>query len=107
MGEQALGRGRPQGNGWASLLLAKAATAEQLTSVGKQSGGRVFLFLHTSDFWEDYRHMQSRGVRFAEEPRQELYGMVVMFFDLYGNKWDLVQPNGVAGYDPYVYNYPR
>jgi catechol 2,3-dioxygenase-like lactoylglutathione lyase family enzyme len=76
----------------ASLLLAKAATPEQWTQVGNQTGGRVFLFLHTTDFWNDYRAMQARGVRFAEEPREERYGRVVVFTDLYGNKWDLVQP---------------
>ena len=58
-----------------------------------QGGGRVFLFLHTSDFWDDYHHMQAHGVRFLEQPRQEPYGMVVVFLDLYGNKWDLVQTN--------------
>jgi catechol 2,3-dioxygenase-like lactoylglutathione lyase family enzyme len=83
----------PSASEGASLLLAKAVTPEQLAHVGNQAGGRVFLFLHTNDFWNDYRHMQSRGVRFAEEPRQEPYGRVVVFFDLYGNKWDLVQPN--------------
>jgi catechol 2,3-dioxygenase-like lactoylglutathione lyase family enzyme len=77
----------------ASLLLARADTPEQLAHIGDQTGGRVFLFLHTNDFWNDYRHMQSRGVRFAEEPREEAYGRVVVFLDLYGNKWDLVQPN--------------
>ena len=76
----------------ASLLFAKAATPEQWTQVGNQTGGRVFLFLHTTDFWNDYRAMQARGVRFAEEPREERYGRVVVFTDLYGNKWDLVQP---------------
>ena len=81
----------PAASQGASLLLAKAATPEQLAHVGNQGGGRVFLFLHTSDFWNDYHHMQSRGVRFAEEPREESYGLVVVFFDLYGNKWDLVQ----------------
>ena len=85
----------PAASQGASLLLAKAATPEQLAQVGNQSAGRVFLFLHTSDFWNDYHHMQSRGVQFAEEPRQEPYGLVVVFFDLYGNKWDLVQPNDV------------
>jgi catechol 2,3-dioxygenase-like lactoylglutathione lyase family enzyme len=75
----------------ASLLLAKAATPEQQAHVGNQTGGRVFLFLHTTDFWAAYRHMQSRGVRFAEEPRAEAYGHVVVFFDLYGNKWDLLE----------------
>jgi catechol 2,3-dioxygenase-like lactoylglutathione lyase family enzyme len=77
----------------ASLLLAKAVTPEQAAQAGNQAGGRVFLFLHTSDFWGDYHHMQTRGVRFAEEPREEPYGRVAVFFDLYGNKWDLVQPN--------------
>ncbi|MEW6130627.1 MAG: VOC family protein [Acidobacteriota bacterium] len=76
----------------ASLLLAKAATPEQLARVGNQTDGRVFLFLHTTDFWNDYRHMQAYGVKFAEAPRQEVYGTVVVFYDLYGNKWDLAQP---------------
>jgi catechol 2,3-dioxygenase-like lactoylglutathione lyase family enzyme len=77
----------------ASLLLARAATPEQMAHVGNQTGGRVFLFLHTSDFWDDYRHLQSRGVKFDREPRQEPYGIVAVFFDLYGNKWDLIQPS--------------
>jgi catechol 2,3-dioxygenase-like lactoylglutathione lyase family enzyme len=76
-----------------ALLLAKAATPEQAQHVGNQTGGRVFLFLETSDFWDDYRHMQAHGVHFTEEPRQEPYGLVVVFLDLYGNKWDLVQHN--------------
>jgi uncharacterized glyoxalase superfamily protein PhnB len=63
--------------------------------VGNQSGGRVFLFLHTDDFWRDYEAMRSRGVDFIEKPRNEVYGTVVVFADLYGNKWDLVQP--IAG----------
>jgi len=74
-----------------SVLLAKASTAEQLTCVGNQAGGRVFLFLHTSDFQSDYEHMKAHGVKFLEEPRSEPYGMVVVFQDLYGNKWDLLQ----------------
>jgi catechol 2,3-dioxygenase-like lactoylglutathione lyase family enzyme len=82
----------PPGSQGASLLLAKAATPEQLAHVGNQTGGRVFLFLHTGDFWDDYHHMQSHGVKFAGEPREEPYGRVVVFYDLYGNKWDLVQP---------------
>jgi len=77
----------------ASLLLAKAATPEQLDRVGDQTGGRVFMFLETSDFWDDYNTMRSRGVRFTEEPRQEPYGWLVVFLDLYGNKWDLVHYN--------------
>jgi len=79
----------------ASLLLAKAATSEQQAHIGNQTGGRVFLFLRTSDFWNDYNHMKLRGVRFTEEPRQEPYGWVVVFLDLYGNKWDLVQSGAV------------
>jgi catechol 2,3-dioxygenase-like lactoylglutathione lyase family enzyme len=82
----------PGGNGTA-LLLARAASADQESRVGNQTGGRVFLFLHTDDFWRDYHEMKSRGVRFAEEPRREAYGTVVIFLDLYGNKWDLVQPD--------------
>jgi catechol 2,3-dioxygenase-like lactoylglutathione lyase family enzyme len=86
----------PAGSTGASLLLAKAVTPEQLGHVGNQSGGRVFLFLETGDFWGDYRHMQSRGVRFVEQPRREPYGWVVVFLDLYGNKWDLVQYDAAA-----------
>ena len=73
------------------LLLAKASTPEQETFIGSQTGGRVFLFLHTDDFWRDYRYMKSNGVVFIEEPRMEDYGAVVVFKDLYGNKWDLVE----------------
>src|SRR5687767_6174861 len=64
----------PSGAQGTSLLLARAANPEQLAHVGNQTGGRVFLFLHTSDFWDDYRHLQSRGVKFANEPREEPYG---------------------------------
>jgi catechol 2,3-dioxygenase-like lactoylglutathione lyase family enzyme len=82
---------RPPGGGTA-LLLARAATPEQAARVGDQTGGRVFLFLRTDDFRRDYHEMQARGVRFAEEPREEAYGTVAVFLDLYGNRWDLVQP---------------
>ena len=82
----------PPGAQECRLLLAQAATAEQHASIGQQSGGRVFLFLHTDDFWRDYNKMQARGVEFTELPRDEPYGMVVVFKDLYGNKWDLVEP---------------
>jgi catechol 2,3-dioxygenase-like lactoylglutathione lyase family enzyme len=82
---------RPPGGGTA-LLLARAATPEQAARVGDQTGGRVFLLLRTEDFWRDYRDMQSRGVQFAEEPRDEAYGTVAVFLDLYGNRWDLIQP---------------
>jgi lactoylglutathione lyase len=81
----------PSGSGGTALLLARAATAEQESRVGNQTGGRVFLFLHTDDFWRDYHEMKSRGVTFTGEPRREEYGTVVVFLDLYGNKWDLVQ----------------
>jgi len=81
----------PRGGRGASLLLARAATENQKQSVGNQTGGRVFLFLDTDDFWRDYQVMLSRGVNFVEEPREESYGTVVVFEDLYGNKWDLVQ----------------
>ncbi|MCK9383222.1 MAG: VOC family protein [Nevskia sp.] len=75
----------------ASLLLAQANSAEERAHVGNQTGGRVFLFLNTDDFDDDYAHMQAHGVRFAEAPRDEAYGRVAVFFDLYGNKWDLLQ----------------
>lgn len=75
------------------LLLAKASTHEQQRSVGNQSGGRVFLFLQTNDFWRDYERMKEQGVTFSEEPRDEEYGTVVVFLDLYGNRWDLLQRN--------------
>ncbi len=82
---------RPSGGGTA-LLLAKAATPEQSARVGDQTGGRVFLFLQTDDFWRDYHEMSGRGVRFTGEPRVEGYGTVAVFLDLYGNRWDLVGP---------------
>lgn len=79
------------GNGQgAALLLALAATPDQVAHVGNQTGGRVSFFLATNDFWDDYRHMQSCAVEFTEPPREEDYGTVVVFRDLYGNKWDLV-----------------
>jgi len=81
----------PSGSPGTRLLLAKAVTAEQLSKVGNQTGGRVFMFLHTDDFWRDYEAMRSRGVTFLEVPRQEPYGIVAVFQDLYGNKWDLLE----------------
>ncbi|MEM5509606.1 VOC family protein [Pseudoalteromonas sp. AS71] len=77
----------------ANLLLAKATTPEQISAIGNQTGGRVFLFLHTNDFWRDYNLMLSKGVTFNEEPRVEPYGTVVVFEDLYGTQWDLLQLN--------------
>ncbi len=75
-----------------SLLLAQAVNAEQLASVGNQTGGRVFLFMHTDDVQRDFNTMRARGVSFIGEPREEGFGTVVVFTDLYGNKWDLIQP---------------
>jgi catechol 2,3-dioxygenase-like lactoylglutathione lyase family enzyme len=89
---------RPPGSGTA-LLLARAATPEQVARVGDQTGGRVFLFLQTDDFWRDYAAFRERGVRFAEEPREEPYGTVAVFLDLCGNRWDLIQPRS-AGSEP-------
>jgi len=83
----------PRGGRGAQLLLARASTPEQEAAVGRQAGGRVFLFLHTGDFQRDAARMQSAGVRFLETPRQEAYGTVAVFVDLYGNKWDLIEPH--------------
>jgi catechol 2,3-dioxygenase-like lactoylglutathione lyase family enzyme len=83
----------PPGSRGARLLLAEAKNARERAAVGRQAGGRVFLFLRTDDFWRDHRSMVRRGVRFLEEPRVEKYGTVVVFEDLYGNKWDLVMPS--------------
>jgi catechol 2,3-dioxygenase-like lactoylglutathione lyase family enzyme len=83
---------KPRGPGGAELLLAKAANPRQADRVGDQTGGRVFLFLRTVDFDRDYAAMRAKGVRFVEEPRHEAYGKVVVFEDLYGNRWDLVGP---------------
>lgn len=80
----------PRGGG-ASILLARAATDEQRACIGKHAGGRVGWFLHTDDFDEEYAYMKARGVVFTEEPRAEEYGKVVVFLDLYGNKWDLIE----------------
>lgn len=82
----------PPGSQGTNLLLAQAATPEQVQQVGKQAGGRVFLFLYTDNFWRDYRLMQAACVKFLESPREEPYGTVAVFEDLYGNKWDLLQP---------------
>jgi catechol 2,3-dioxygenase-like lactoylglutathione lyase family enzyme len=81
----------PPGPNGTSLLLAEAATPEQVAYIGSQAGGRVFLFLHTDDFWRDYRQMKARDVKFLETPREEPYGTVAVFEDLYGNKWDLLE----------------
>lgn len=73
------------------LLLAKASTPEQASFIGNQSGGRVFLFLQTDDFWRDYNEMISIGIKFIREPKTESFGTVAVFEDLYGNRWDLLE----------------
>jgi len=83
----------PPNSSGTNLLLAQASTNEQLKAVGNQTGGRVFLFLQTNNFWRDYELMKESGVKFEEEPRIEKYGTVVVFRDLYGNKWDLLHLN--------------
>jgi catechol 2,3-dioxygenase-like lactoylglutathione lyase family enzyme len=82
---------RPSGGAGAALLLAKA-TGEQQAAIGRQAGGRVFLFLETDDFDGAYQRMTREGVTFRETPRSEPYGKVVVFEDLYGNPWDLIEP---------------
>jgi len=81
----------PPGSSGTSLLLARAATPEQEVFIGRQMGGRVFLFLHTDDFWRDYNKMRSTGINFVREPKEDHYGTVAVFEDLYGNLWDLIQ----------------
>ena len=81
----------PENSNGTSLLLARASTPEQCNLIGNQAGGRVFLFLHTDDFWRDYNRMKKQGVVFCEHPREETYGIVAVFKDLYGNKWDLLE----------------
>ena len=82
----------PPGSNGVALLLARASTPEQERFIGNQSGGRVFLFLSTDDFWRDYNRMTSLGITFVREPKVESYGTVAVFKDLYGNRWDLLQP---------------
>jgi len=86
----------PPGSRGTSLLLAKASNEEESRHIGNQAAGRVFLFLHTDDFWRDYRAMQAKGVKFVRDPKEEEYGTVAVFEDLYGNKWDLLQPKSKA-----------
>ena len=85
-------RVRPRGSHGTDLLLARAATPEQESRIGDQTGGRVFLFLHTDDFGRDYARYVQRGVIFVRAPRKEPYGQVAVFEDLYGNRWDLIEP---------------
>ena len=84
-------RVKPPGSTGTDLLLARAVTPEQASRIANQTGGRVFLFLHTDDFWRDYQGMTARGVKFVRQPSEEFYGTVAVFEDLYGNKWDLLQ----------------
>ncbi|KMN40729.1 MULTISPECIES: VOC family protein [Bacillus] len=81
----------PPGSVGTTILLARASKPEQESFIGNQSGGRVFLFLNTDDFWRDYNEMISRGIEFVREPKEQAYGIVAVFKDLYGNLWDLLQ----------------
>jgi catechol 2,3-dioxygenase-like lactoylglutathione lyase family enzyme len=83
----------PPGSQGASILLARAVTPEQEAAIGNQTGGRVFLFLSSDDFWRDYRAMLEKGIHFVREPKEAPYGTVAVFEDLYGNRWDLLQFN--------------
>jgi catechol 2,3-dioxygenase-like lactoylglutathione lyase family enzyme len=85
----------PPGSTESRLLLARASSPEQAARVGNQTGGRVFLFLYTDDFARDYQAFTARGVRFVREPKEEAYGTVAVFEDLYGNLWDLFQPRSL------------
>ena len=80
----------PPGSQESAVLLARASNAEQASRIGNQTGGRIFLFLHTDDFWRDYNAYRAKGVVFVREPREERYGIVAVFEDLYGNLWDLI-----------------
>jgi catechol 2,3-dioxygenase-like lactoylglutathione lyase family enzyme len=82
----------PHGSTESRLLLARAVGEEQASHIGNQTGGRVFLFLYTDDFWRDYRAYKRKGVIFVRDPKEESYGTVAVFRDLYGNLWDLLQP---------------
>ena len=83
----------PPGSKGTTILLARASTPEQEKFIGDQAGGRVFLFLNTDDFWRDYNDMQAKGIKFVREPKEQDYGTVAVFEDLYGNRWDLLQLN--------------
>ncbi len=83
----------PRQSSGCALLLAKASDDSQQAMIGQQGAGRVWLFLQTDDFWADYQRMLAAGVQFLEQPREEVYATVVVFCDLYGNKWDLLQRN--------------
>jgi catechol 2,3-dioxygenase-like lactoylglutathione lyase family enzyme len=82
----------PPGSRETGVLLARASTPEQATRIGDQTGGRVFLFLYTDDFWRDYESLKTKGIVFVRDPKEHPYGIVAVFKDLYGNHWDLLQP---------------
>lgn len=82
---------QPPGDAGCSLLLAKGIGDEQRSRIGNQTGGRVFLFLKTDDFWRDYNNYLNKGIKFIREPKKESYGRVAVFEDLYGNLWDLIE----------------
>jgi uncharacterized glyoxalase superfamily protein PhnB len=84
---------KPYGSGNCSLLLAKAANEQQESMIGNQTGGRVFLFLHTDNFKRDYQNLLNNGIKIVREPVVEKYGTVTVFQDLYGNRWDLIEPS--------------
>src|SRR5881392_2949273 len=82
---------KPKGGNSCCLLLAKAANEEQRSRVGNQTGGRVFLFLYTDDFWRDYKNMIANDIKFVRGPSEEVYGTVAVFEDLYGNLWNFIE----------------
>nr|WP_299420244.1 VOC family protein [uncultured Emticicia sp.] len=83
---------KPKGATETAILLAKASNTEQESRIGNQTGGRVFIFLYTDNLWRDYHIMIEKGVKFVREPKEEIYGTVAVFTDLYGNQWDLLEP---------------
>jgi catechol 2,3-dioxygenase-like lactoylglutathione lyase family enzyme len=83
---------KPKGATETAILLAKAANTEQESRIGNQTGGRVFMFLFTDNFWRDYHLLLEKGVKFVREPKEEVYATVAVFADLYGNQWDLLEP---------------
>lgn len=84
---------KPFGSGDCNILLAKAAGEQQISMIGNQTGGRVFLFIHTDNFKRDYQNLLNNGIKIVREPVEENYGMVAVFQDLYGNRWDLIEPS--------------
>jgi catechol 2,3-dioxygenase-like lactoylglutathione lyase family enzyme len=92
----------PPGSSGTTMLLARASKPEHESFIGNQAGGRVFLFLGTDDFWRDYNEMKTLGIEFVREPKEQDYGVVAVFKDLYGNLWDLVQYNEAHPMNPRV-----